>query len=222
MDKKELRVATYARVATEEQLKNMNEKEQKSVTEKEMKSHLALLQIYQLEDNFKNKLSRLDNKIADDKVKAVIYTNDEEYLDGKSKKLNKIKKFCKKQKINIEKEYLDASLVNNYKKKDLNNLIIDAISRKFNTVVLLNSKDMGESTLINTHIINEIFTRNGIRFIDIEQKVDTNLDGTLVMYENIPYQQLMSFIDNEEKKMRSEKIKQGKRVKERQKIKQRK
>lgn len=219
MDKKELRVATYARVATEEQLKNMNEEEQKSVTEKEMKSHLALLQIYQLEDNFKNKLSRLDNKIADDKVKAVIYTNDEEYLDGKSKKLNKIEKFCKKQKINIEKEYLDSSLVNNYKKKDLNNLIIDAISREFNTVILLNSKDMGESTLINTHIINEIFTRNGIRFIDIEQKVDTNLDETLIMYENLPYQQLMSFIDNEEKKMRSEKIKQGKRVKERQKIK---
>ena len=75
MDKKELRVATYARVATEEQLKNMNEEEQKSVTENEMKSHLALLQIYQLEDNFKNKLSRLDNKIADNKVKAVIYTN---------------------------------------------------------------------------------------------------------------------------------------------------
>lgn len=219
MDKKELRVATYARVATEEQLKNMNEEEQKSVTEKEMKSHLALLQIYQLEDNFKNKLSRLDNKIADDKVKAVIYTNDEEYLDGKSKKLNKIEKFCKKQKINIEKEYLDSSLVNNYKKKDLNNLIIDAISREFNTVILLNSKDMGESTLINTHIINEIFTRNGIRFIDIEQKIDTNLDETLIMYENLPYQQLMSFIDNEEKKMRSEKIKQGKRVKERQKIK---
>lgn len=213
MDKKELRVATYARVATEEQLKNMNEEEQKSVTENEMKSHLALLQIYQLEDNFKNKLSRLDNKIADDKVKAVIYTNDEEYLDGKSKKLNKIKKFCKKQKINIEKEYLDSSLVNNYKKKDLNNLIIAAISREFNTVILLNSKDMGESTLINTHIINEIFTRNGIRFIDIEQKVDTNLDGTLVMYENIPYQQLMNFIDTEERKMRSEKIKIGKEAK---------
>lgn len=219
MDKKELRVATYARVATEEQLENINEEEQKSVTENEMKSHLALLQIYQLEDNFKNKLNRLDNKIADDKVKAVIYTNDEEYLDGKSKKLNKIEKFCKKQKINIEKEYLDSSLVNNYKKKDLNNLIIDAISREFNTVILLNSKDMGESTLINTHIINEIFTRNGIRFIDIEQKVDTNLYETLIMYENLPYQQLMSFIDNEEKKMRSEKIKQGKRVKERQKIK---
>ncbi|MCI8641675.1 MAG: recombinase family protein [Clostridia bacterium] len=219
MDKKELRVATYARVATEEQLKNMNEEEQKSVTENEMKSHLALLQIYQLEDNFKNKLSRLDNNIADNKVKAVIYTNDEEYFDGKSKKLNKIKKFCKKQKINIEKEYLDSSLVNNYKKKDLNNLIIDAISRKFNTVVLLNSKDMGESTLINTHIINEIFTRNGIRFIDIEQKVDTNLDGTLVMYENIPYQQLMNFIDTEERKMRSEKIKIGKEAKKREKIK---
>ena len=219
MDKKELRVATYARVATEEQLKNMNEEEQKSVTEKEMKSHLALLQIYQLEDNFKNKLSRLDNKIADDKVKAVIYTNDEEYLDGKSKKLNKIKKFCKKQKINIEKEYLDSSLVNNYKKKDLNNLIIDAISREFNTVILLNSKDMGESTLINTHIINEIFTRNGIRFIDIEQKVDTNLDETLIMYENLPYQQLMNFIDTEERKMRSEKIKIGKEAKKREKIK---
>ena len=219
MDKKELKVATYARVATEEQLKNMNEEEQKSVTENEMKSHLALLQIYQLEDNFKNKLSRLDNKIADDKVKAVIYTNDEEYLDGKSKKLNKIKKFCKKQKINIEKEYLDSSLVNNYKKKDLNNLIIAAISREFNTVILLNSKDMGESTLINTHIINEIFTRNGIRFIDIEQKVDTNLDGTLVMYENIPYQQLMNFIDTEERKMRSEKIKIGKEAKKREKIK---
>lgn len=146
MDKKELRVATYAKVATEEQLENINEEEQKSVTENEMKSHLALLQIYQLEDNFKNKLNRLDNKIADDKVKAVIYTNDEEYLDGKSKKLNKIEKFCKKQKINIEKEYLDSSLVNNYKKKDLNNLIIAAISREFNTVILLNSKDMGEST----------------------------------------------------------------------------
>lgn len=219
MDKKELRVATYARVATEQQLKNMNEEEQKSVTENEMKSHLALLQIYQLEDNFKNKLSRLDNKIADNKVKAVIYTNDEEYFDGKSKKLNKIKKFCKKQKINIEKEYLDSSLVNNYKKKDLNNLIIAAISREFNTIVLLNSKDMGESTLINTHIINEIFTRNGIRFIDIEQKVDTNLDGTLVMYENIPYQQLMNFIDTEERKMRSEKIKIGKEAKKREKIK---
>ena len=219
MDKKELRVATYARVATEQQLKNMNEEEQKSVTENEMKSHLALLQIYQLEDNFKNKLSRLDNKIADNKVKAVIYTNDEEYLDGKSKKLNRIKKFCEKQKINIEKEYLDSSLVNNYKKKDLNNLIIAAISREFNTIVLLNSKDMGESTLINTHIINEIFTRNGIRFIDIEQKVDTNLDGTLVMYENIPYQQLMNFIDTEERKMRSEKIKIGKEAKKREKIK---
>lgn len=219
MDKKELKVATYARVATEEQLKNMNEEEQKSVTENEMKSHLALLQIYQLEDNLKKKLSRLDNKIADNKVKAVIYTNDEEYFDGKSKKLNKIKKFCKKQKINIEKEYLDSSLVNNYKKKDLNNLIIAAISREFNTIVLLNSKDMGESTLINTHIINEIFTRNGIRFIDIEQKVDTNLDGTLVMYENIPYQQLMNFIDTEERKMRSEKIKIGKEAKKREKIK---
>ena len=219
MDKKELKVATYARVATEEQLKNMNEEEQKSVTENEMKSHLALLQIYQLEDNFKKKLSRLDNKIADNKVKAVIYTNDEEYFDGKSKKLNKIKKFCKKQKINIEKEYLDSSLVNNYKKKDLNNLIIAAISREFNTIVLLNSKDMGESTLINTHIINEIFTRNGIRFIDIEQKVDTNLDETLIMYENLPYQQLMNFIDTEERKMRSEKIKIGKEAKKREKIK---
>lgn len=180
MDKKELRIVTYARVATEEQLKNMNEGEQKSVTENEMKSHLALLQIYQLEDNFKNKLSKLDNKIADNVVRAVIYTNDEDYLDGKSKKLNKIRKFCKKQKINIEREYLDTSLVNNYKKKDLNNLIIDAISRKFNTVVLLNSKDMGESPLINTYIINEIFTKNDIRFIDIEQRVDTNLDGSII------------------------------------------
>lgn len=219
MDKKELKVATYARVATEEQLKNMNEEEQKSVTENEMKSHLALLQIYQLEDNFKNKLNRLDNKIAEDKVKAVIYTNDEDYLDGKSKKLNKIKKFCKKQKIDIQKEYLDASLVNNYKKKDLNNMIIDASNKKFNTVILLNSKDMGESILINTHIINEIFTKNGIRFIDIEQKVDTNLDETLVMYENIPYQQLMNFINTEERKMRSEKIKIGKEAKKREKIK---
>jgi len=219
MDKKELRVATYARVATEEQLENMNEEKQKSFTENEMKSHLALLQIYQLEDNFKNKLNKLHNKIADNKVKAVIYTNDENYLDGKSKKADKIKKFCKKYKLNIEKEYLDASLVNNYKKKDLNNMIIDAISGKFNTVVLLNSKDMGESTLINTHIINEIFTRNGIRFIDIEQRVDTNSDEALIMYENLPYQQLMNFIDNEEKKMRSEKIKQGKQFKEKQKIK---
>lgn len=219
MDKKELRVATYARVATEEQLENINEEEQKSVTENEMKSHLALLQIYQLEDNFKNKLNRLDNKIADDKVKAVIYTNDQDYLNGKSKKLNRIMKFCQKKKIDIQKEYLDLSIINCYEKKELNDMIIDAINQKFNTVILLNSKDMGESTLINTHIINEIFTRNGIRFIDIEQKVDTNLDGTLIMYENLPYQQLMSFIDNEEKKMRSEKIRQGKRVKERQKIK---
>lgn len=214
MDKKELRVATYARVATEEQLKNINEEEQKSVTENEMKSHLALLQIYQLEDNFKNKLSRLDNKIADDKVKAVIYTNDEEYLDGKSKKLNKIKKFCKKQKINIEKEYLDASLVNNYKKKYLNNLIIDAISRKFNTVVLLNSKDMGESPLINTYIINEIFTKNDIRFIDIEQRVDTNLDGSIISYENPEYIMFMDLLEKEEKRLRSEKIKQGRKFKE--------
>lgn len=197
----------------------MKEEEQKSVSEKEMKSHLALLQIYQLEDNFKNKLNRLDNKIADDKVKAVIYTNDEDYLDGKSKKLNKIKKFCKKQKIDIQKEYVDASLVNNYKKKDLNNMIIDASNKKFNTIILLNSKDMGESTLINTYIINEIFTKNGIRFIDIEQKVDTNLDETLVMYENIPYQQLMYFINTEERKMRSEKIKIGKEAKKREKIK---
>ena len=219
MDKKELKAGIYMRFGSESQLKSYEENRKNAIVEDELESNLALLQIYQLEDNFKNKLSRLDNKIADDKVKAVIYTNDEEYLDGKSKKLNKIKKFCKKQKINIEKEYLDSSLVNNYKKKDLNNLIIAAISREFNTVVLLNSKDMGESTLINTHIINEIFTRNGIRFIDIEQKVDTNLDGTLVMYENIPYQQLMNFIDTEERKMRSEKIKIGKEAKKREKIK---
>lgn len=213
MDEKELRVATYARVATEEQLKNMNEEEQKSVTENEMKSHLALLQIYQLEDNFKNKLNRLDNKIANDKVKAVIYTNDQDYLNGKSKKLNRIMKFCQKEKIDIQKKYLDLSIINCYQKKELNDMIIDAINQKFNTVILLNSKDMGESTLINTYIINEIFTKNGIRFIDIEQKVDTNFDETLVMYENLAYQQLMNFINNEERKMRSEKIKIGKEAK---------
>ena len=98
-------------------------------------------------------------------------------------------------------------------------MIIDASNKKFNTVILLNSKDMGESTLINTHIINEIFTKNGIRFIDIEQKVDTNFDGTLVMYENLAYQQLINFINTEERKMRSEKIKIGKEAKKREKIK---
>ena len=219
MDKKELKAGIYMRFGSESQLKSYEENRKNAIVEDELESNLALLQIYQLEDNFKNKLSRLDNKIADDKVKAVIYTNDEDYLDGKSKKLNKIKKFCKKQKIDIQKEYLDSSLVNCYKKKDLNNMIIDATNKKFNTVILLNSKDMGESTLINTYIINEIFTKNVIRFIDIEQKVDTNLDGTLVMYENIPYQQLINFINTEEKKMRSEKIKIGKETKKREKIK---
>ena len=219
MDKKELKAGIYMRFGSESQLKSYEENRKNAIVEDELESNLALLQIYQLEDNFKNKLSRLDNKIAEDKVKAVTYTNDEDYSEGKSKKLNKIKKFCKKQKIDIQKEYLDASLVNNYKKKDLNNMIIDATNKKFNTVILLNSKDMGESTLINTYIINEIFTKNGIRFIDIEQKVDTNLDGTLVMYENIPYQQLINFINTEEKKMRSEKIKIGKETKKREKIK---
>lgn len=219
MDKKELKAGIYMRFGSESQLKKYEENRKNAIVENELESNLALLQIYQLEDNFKNKLNRLDNKIADDKVKAVIYTNDEDYLDGKSKKLNKIKKFCKKQKIDIQKEYVDASLVNNYKKKDLNNMIIDASNKKFNTIILLNSKDMGESTLINTYIINEIFTKNGIRFIDIEQKVDTNLDETLVMYENIPYQQLMYFINTEERKMRSEKIKIGKEAKKREKIK---
>ena len=92
-------------------------------------------------------------------------------------------------------------------------MIIDAINGNFNTVVLLNSRDMGESPLINTHIINEIFTRNGIRFIDIEQRVDTNFDGSLISYENPMYMQLMNFIDSEEKRMRSERIKQGKQLK---------
>ena len=219
MDRKEIKAGIYMRFGSESQLKKYEENRKNAIVENELESNLALLQIYQLEDNFKNKLSRLDNKIEDDKVKAVIYTNDEDYLNGKSKKLNKIKKFCKKQKIDIQKEYLDSSLVNNYKKKYLNNMIIDASNKKFNTVVLLNSKDMGESTLINTYIINEIFTKNGIRFIDIEQKVDTNLDGTLIMYENLPYQQLMNFIDTEERKMRSEKIKIGKEAKKREKIK---
>ena len=219
MDRKEIKAGIYMRFGSESQLKKYEENRKNAIVENELESNLALLQIYQLEDNFKNKLSRLDNKIEDDKVKAVIYTNDEDYLNGKSKKLNKIKKFCKKQKIDIQKEYLDASLVNNYKKKDLNNMIIDATNKKFNTVILLNSKDMGESTLINTHIINEIFTKNSIRFIDIEQKVDTNLDGTLIMYENIPYQQLINFINTKERKMRSEKIKIGKEAKKREKIK---
>ena len=219
MDRKEIKAGIYMRFGSESQLKKYEENRKNAIVENELESNLALLQIYQLEDNFKNKLSRLDNKIADDKVKAVIYTNDEDYLNGKSKKLNKIKKFCKKQKIDIQKEYLDSSLVNNYKKKYLNNMIIDASNKKFNTVVLLNSKDMGESTLINTYIINEIFTKNGIRFIDIEQKVDTNLDGILIMYENIPYQQLINFINTKERKMRSEKIKIGKEAKKREKIK---
>lgn len=219
MDRKEIKAGIYMRFGSESQLKKYEENRKNAIVENELESNLALLQIYQLEDNFKNKLSRLDNKIEDDKVKAVIYTNDEDYLNGKSKKLNKIKKFCKKQKIDIQKEYLDSSLVNNYKKKYLNNMIIDASNKKFNTVVLLNSKDMGESTLINTYIINEIFTKNGIRFIDIEQKVDTNLDGTLIMYENIPYQQLINFINTKERKMRSEKIKIGKEAKKREKIK---
>ena len=219
MDRKEIKAGIYMRFGSESQLKKYEENRKNAIVENELESNLALLQIYQLEDNFKNKLSRLDNKIEDDKVKAVIYTNDEDYLNGKSKKLNKIKKFCKKQKIDIQKEYLDSSLVNNYKKKYLNNMIIDASNKKFNTVVLLNSKDMGESTLINTYIINEIFTKNGIRFIDIEQKVDTNLDGILIMYENIPYQQLINFINTKERKMRSEKIKIGKEAKKREKIK---
>lgn len=213
MGKKDLKVGVYMRVGNKSQLGNMGEKIQRDMAENEMKGNLALLQIYQLEDNFKNKLNALESKIPVNKVKAIIYTNDENYRDGKSKRLDEIRKFCKKYKIEIAKEYIDASLVNNYRKKDLNNMIIGAINGNFNTVVLLNSRDMGESPLINTHIINEIFTRNGIRFIDIEQRVDTNFDGSLISYENPMYMQLMNFIDSEEKRMRSERIKQGKQLK---------
>lgn len=191
MDKK-MNVAMYMRVGNDSQIEKTQENE--------MKGKMELLQIYQLEDNFKNKLDRLTNKIPNNQIKAVAYTNDENY-NGKSKKLKQIRKFCEKNKLNITKEYFDASLVNNYKKIDLTNMILDAINKNFNTIVLLNSKDMGESTLINTYIINEIFTKNQIRFIDIEQKVDTNLDNSLIFYENPEYTRLMNYIESEEKKL---------------------
>ncbi len=73
---------------------------------------------------------------------------------------------------------------------------------------------MGESPLINTYIINEIFTKNDIRFIDIEQRVDTNLDGSIISYENPEYIMFMDLLEKEEKRLRSEKIKQGRKFKE--------
>ena len=98
MGKKDLKVGVYMRVGNKSQLGNMGEKIQRDMAENEMKGNLALLQIYQLEDNFKNKLNALESKIPVNKVKAIIYTNDENYRDGKSKRLDEIRKFCKKYK----------------------------------------------------------------------------------------------------------------------------
>lgn len=202
MDKK-MNVAMYMRVGNDSQIEKTQENE--------MKGKMELLQIYQLEDNFKSKLDKLINKIPTNQSKVAIYTYDED-CESKSKKLEKIKGFCQKNKLEITKVYFDISFVNCYRKKDLTYMFLDAIQGVFNTVIVLNSKDMGESSLINTHIINSIFTKNGIRFIDIEQKVDTNLDETLIAYENPVYRSLMDYIESEEHRMRGEKIKLGRKM----------
>lgn len=197
---------TYMKNKSENQLGRNNTKELKRMSE-------IFDKVYELETLSKNKLNKLEVKRKNKDTKAAIYINDEDYTERQKigKKIEKVRKFCAKAKIEIVKEYIDCSLVNNYRKKDLKNIIIDSISGEFNTVIVLNSKDIGENNSINTYIINEVFTKNNIRFIDIEQKVDTNLDETLVAYENPIYRNLMSFIENEEKRIRSETIKKAKK-----------
>ena len=58
MDKKEIKVGIYMRFGSESQLKSYEKNRKNAIVENELESNLALLQIYQLEDNFKNKLSR--------------------------------------------------------------------------------------------------------------------------------------------------------------------
>lgn len=166
-----------------------------------------------LEDLSHKKLIKLENKLKEEDTKAVIYIFENDSNNAMLEKSETLRNYCQKHKINVVEEIVNIALVKTYHTKQFEKLIEDINTNKINTVVVGNLYDLGDDSLINTYIINELFTRNNVRFMAINQKIDTNLDDTLLNYENPAYVQLMEFIDKEEKRLRAESIKKSKELK---------
>lgn len=166
-----------------------------------------------LEELSHKKLIKIENKIREDATKAAIYIFENDSTDAMLGKSETLRNYCKKNKINVVEEIVNIALVKTYHTKQFEKLIDDINANKINTVVVGDLYDLGNDSLINTYIINELLTKNNVRFIAIKQKIDTNSDDTLLNYENPAYVQLMEFIDKEEKRLRAESIKKSKELK---------
>lgn len=174
-----------------------------------------MLILSKLEEFANRKLVKLENKIKQQDTKAIIYIYGDDNENAIKEKLEILRSFCKKNRINVVQEIVNESLVKTYHTRDFEQLLYNVYTNKINTIVLENLYDMGDDSLVNTFIINEIFTKYNTRFIALKQRVDTNFDDTLVNYENPVYVQLMDFIEMEEKRMNSRKIKLNKELKNR-------
>lgn len=218
------RLAFYLRTGgknpvEESMLVDLKEERQKSVKKKLEENNLIcemnkkMMILSKLEELSHKKLIKLENKIKEEDTKAVIYIFENDSNDAMLEKSETLRNYCQKHKINVVEEIVNIALVKTYHTKQFEKLIEDINTSKINTVVVGNLYDLGDDSLINTYIINELFTKNNVRFIAINQKIDTKLDDTLLNYENPAYVQLMEFIDKEEKRLRAESIKKSKELK---------
>lgn len=214
---KEEKPAIYARVGNPEEFekKDLSVSAEDGYTKEYLyrKINEQMTMLSTLEKFANHKLIRPEKILKTQDIKAVIYIygNDEENIINR--KLDDLRKFCKRYKINIEKEVINDSIEKTYHNKEFENLIYDIYTNKINTIVLEDLYDIGDDRLINTYIINEIFSKRNIRLIAIKQKLDTNDFRTLVNYENPVLVQLLDFIDVEERKIRAEKIKRAREAK---------
>lgn len=196
-----------------ENVKDIKEK----LREKNLMGEISkeMLILSKLEEFTNRKLVKLENKVKEQDTKAIIYIYRDDNENAIKEKMETLRSFCKKNRINVVQEIVNEALVKTYHTRDFEQLIYNIYTNEVNTIVLEDLYDIGDNSLINTFIINEIFTKNNTRFIALKQRVDTNFDETLFNYENPVYVQLMDFIEMEEKKMRSRKIKIGKELKKR-------
>lgn len=220
------KVAMYARVGNPEQFENdslsrLQENEKKEFLKKlenknfirKMDKQMSILS--NLEELSYNKLSILEKKTKKPDIKAIIYMHGDDTEKNIKDKLYRLRNFCKSHKINVVKEIINESSEKNYHNEDFKNLIYSIYTKEINAIVLDNIYDIGDNSLINTYVINEIITKNNVRLISLRQRIDTNSDYTLINYENPVFVKIMDFMELEEKRIRSEKIKIGKALKKR-------
>ena len=88
---------------------------------------------------------------------------------------DKLNKYCDIMGWEVIKTYTDAGFSgSNIERPAMKQLLKDAANHRFNTILVYKLDRLSRSTSDNLYLIKEVFKKNNIEFVSLNEKIDTS------------------------------------------------